>query len=58
MICSVCGEETSKSIKLFDKDICSLCMISIKEVPVNHILYDFYKDRIKKIQMQKIKELL
>jgi hypothetical protein len=60
MVCEICGEKISdlKSIRLFDKDICSLCIYSIAEIPVNHILYDFYKDRVKNLQMKKIKEIL
>lgn len=60
MKCEICSEEIYdlKSIKLFEGDICRLCMCSMAEIPVNHILYDFYKDKIRSVLMKKLHEVL
>jgi hypothetical protein len=60
MKCSICqGEIKSKSItRLFNKDICGLCIYSIGQIHVNHILFDYYKDRIKDLQRKAIIDVL
>lgn len=60
MRCFICSEKIENEIplKLFEKNICRLCMYSIAEVSVDNIFYDFYKERIKMIQQQKLKETI
>lgn len=60
MKCAICGQEIKdgRAIKLFEKDVCNLCIYSISEIAVSHVLYDFYKDRIKEIQRNKLMEIL
>lgn len=60
MKCFICGQEieNDRAIRLFDKEVCSLCLYSIGEIAINHVLYDFYKDRIKELQRIKIQEVL
>jgi hypothetical protein len=60
MVCSICQGEIkkTKSIKLFNHHVCSLCIYSIGRIHVDNIFFDYYKDRIKELQRQKLKEIL
>lgn len=60
MKCAICQGEISdkSSIRLFSSDICSLCIYSIGQIHVNHIFFDYYKDKLREIQRKMIQETL
>jgi hypothetical protein len=60
MSCSICGGEIKgkNKIRLFNTDICGLCIYSIGQIHVNHIFFDYYKDRIKELQRKIIIDVL
>lgn len=56
MRCFICENEIKdrNNISLLDEKICSLCVASIGEIKINHILYNFYKDKIREIYRLKL----
>jgi hypothetical protein len=60
MKCPICYEnmDNDKNIRIFDSEICSMCLSSIGKIDVENIFYDYYKDRIKHIQSSIMKDLI
>ncbi|EYE89848.1 hypothetical protein Q428_00025 [Fervidicella metallireducens AeB] len=51
MRCFICENEIKdgNGINLLNEKICSLCVASIGEIKINHVLYNYYKDKIRDI---------
>ncbi len=55
MKCEICyGVINSKGANLLGKSICPLCVKSMALIDADNIFYDYYKNRIKHIIMDKL----